>query len=208
MTHDMVERSARRATKAPDVLAQAQSLLASGRDVQAEVLLKEAVSANPLQIEARLQLIGLYASRRDIQAVRDTANQLPDFSEKTFQALKAIFGEFGEDSFYSNLFREISVPDANPIDKADGFLRCGQDVQAEAVLKKAIARNPKEAGPYLKLIDLYALRRDTVAALSVANRLPAISEGERQSLVRSFNKLGTDGLPQALLRVLLRNRTA
>lgn len=51
--------------------------------------------------------------------------------------------------------------EVDPIGEADLFLNFGRDVQAEEVLKEALHKNPENNAVKLKLLSIYATRKDT-----------------------------------------------
>lgn len=54
-----------------------------------------------------------------------------------------------------------SVDEVDPIGEADMFLNFGRDVQAEEVLKDALHKDPSNIPVKLKLLSIYATRKDT-----------------------------------------------
>lgn len=54
-----------------------------------------------------------------------------------------------------------NVDEVDPIGEADMFLNFGRDVQAEEVLKDALHKNPSNIPVKLKLLSIYATRKDT-----------------------------------------------
>lgn len=61
--------------------------------------------------------------------------------------------------------------DVDPISEADLFLNFGRDVQAEAILKEALQVNPKNHLISLKLLGIYANRKDTNSFATIARQL-------------------------------------
>ncbi len=59
-----------------DPIAEAEVYMAYGRDVQAEEILKEAISKNPDRHEIRVKLLEIYAARRNAQAFEPVAGEL------------------------------------------------------------------------------------------------------------------------------------
>jgi pilus assembly protein FimV len=54
-----------------------------------------------------------------------------------------------------------SIDEVDPISEAEMFLNFGRDVQAEEVLKDALTKDPANNQIKLKLLSIYALRKDT-----------------------------------------------
>ena len=63
--------------------------------------------------------------------------------------------------------------DVDPLAEADLYLNFGRDAQAEEVLKEALAKNPKHEAAQLKLLQIYAGRKDKTAFEKVARNLNA-----------------------------------
>jgi len=55
----------------------------------------------------------------------------------------------------------VDTDDVDPIGEADLFLNFGRDVQAEEVLKEALIKDPANNAIKLKLLSIYAERKDT-----------------------------------------------
>ena len=67
----------------------------------------------------------------------------------------------------------LASDDVDPLAEADPYLNFGRDAQAEGVLKEALEKNPKHEEVQLKLLQIYAGRKDKVAYESVARGLQA-----------------------------------
>ena len=61
--------------------------------------------------------------------------------------------------------------DVDPINEADLFMSFGRDVQAEEILKDALEKNPASNSIRLKLLSIYANRKDTNAFSVVARQV-------------------------------------
>ncbi|MBI4189515.1 MAG: hypothetical protein HY525_03130 [Betaproteobacteria bacterium] len=61
--------------------------------------------------------------------------------------------------------------DVDPLAEADLYLNFGRDVQAEEVLKEALQKNPKHEEAQLKLLQIYAGRKDKVTFEKIAKSL-------------------------------------
>ena len=61
--------------------------------------------------------------------------------------------------------------DVDPISEADLFLNFGRDVQAEEILKDALKKNPANQQIKLKLLSIYANRKDTKAFSGIAHQV-------------------------------------
>ncbi len=74
---------------------------------------------------------------------------------------------------------QIDTPeDVDPISEADLFLNFGRDVQAEEILKEALQNTPNNHLLHLKLLGIYANRKDVNAFAAVARQLQALGNAE------------------------------
>lgn len=64
------------------------------------------------------------------------------------------------------------------IDEADMFLRLGRDGQAEERLKEAVQKEPGRQDAQLKLLEIYAMRRDKDAFAKIASALSSATGGK------------------------------
>jgi pilus assembly protein FimV len=67
----------------------------------------------------------------------------------------------------------IDTHDVDPIAEADVYMAYGRDAQAEEILKEAINKNPDRQEIRLKLLEIYAARRNAQAFESTAGELYA-----------------------------------
>jgi pilus assembly protein FimV len=67
----------------------------------------------------------------------------------------------------------IDTHDVDPIAEADVYMAYGRDAQAEEILKEAIVKNPDRHEVRVKLLEIYAARRNTAAFETVAGDLLA-----------------------------------
>ncbi|ODU30642.1 MAG: hypothetical protein ABS93_01570 [Thiobacillus sp. SCN 62-729] len=67
----------------------------------------------------------------------------------------------------------IDTHDVDPIAEAEVYMAYGRDAQAEEILKEAISKNPDRHEIRVKLLEIYAARRNTSAFESVAGELYA-----------------------------------
>lgn len=66
---------------------------------------------------------------------------------------------------------EASSDEVDPIAEADLFLNFGRDVQAEEVLKEALNKDPSNIPVKLKLLSIYAGRKDAKSFYTYANEI-------------------------------------
>lgn len=67
----------------------------------------------------------------------------------------------------------IDTNDVDPIAEAEVYMAYGRDVQAEEILKDALAKEPKRHELHLKLLEIFANRKDTAAFETLAGELYA-----------------------------------
>lgn len=65
-----------------DPISEAELFLSFGRDVQAEEILKDALSTSPSNQQIHLKLLGIYSSRQDVSEFESVATQLKDIADE------------------------------------------------------------------------------------------------------------------------------
>lgn len=65
----------------------------------------------------------------------------------------------------------IDTNDVDPIAEAEVYMAYGRDAQAEEILKDAILKEPKRYELHLKLLEIYASRKDAAAFETIAGEL-------------------------------------
>lgn len=65
----------------------------------------------------------------------------------------------------------IDTNDVDPIAEAEVYMAYGRDAQAEEILKDAISKEPKRYELHLKLLEMYAVRKDISAFEAIAGEL-------------------------------------
>ena len=75
--------------------------------------------------------------------------------------------------------------DVDPLAEADLYLNFGRDVQAEEVLKEALEKNPRHEEVQLKLLQIYAGRKDKSAFEAIAKNLHAQTSGAGDNWVKA-----------------------
>ncbi len=90
----------------------------------------------------------------------------------------------GDTSFLTDFSQaglgSIDTHDVDPIAEAEVYMAYGRDAQAEEILKEAVGKNPDRHEIRVKLLEIYAARRNTAAFESVAGELYA-ALGSKQS---------------------------
>ena len=67
--------------------------------------------------------------------------------------------------------------DVDPLAEADLYLNFGRDAQAEEVLKEALEKNPQHEEAQLKLLQIYAARKDKTEFEKIASKLHTQTSG-------------------------------
>jgi pilus assembly protein FimV len=75
--------------------------------------------------------------------------------------------------------------DVDPLAEADLYLNFGRDAQAEEVLKEALQKNPQHSEAQLKLLQIYAARKDKTAFEKVANNLRTQTSGVGDTWIKA-----------------------
>ncbi|MDN3544762.1 MAG: FimV/HubP family polar landmark protein [Roseateles asaccharophilus] len=70
-----------------------------------------------------------------------------------------------------------AIGDVDPVAEADVYLAYGRDLQAEEILKEALRSNPERLAIRLKLLEVYAKRRDIKGFEQLAVQLYAETQG-------------------------------
>jgi pilus assembly protein FimV len=78
-----------------------------------------------------------------------------------------------------------SPDDVDPMQEADVYIQYGRDGQAEEILKEALARNPNREDVQLKLLEVYASRKDADAFGRIAAALNKRTGGTGGSWLRA-----------------------
>lgn len=144
-----------------------------------------AAASNPLYLGAggALVLGGLafwMVRRRRVGAGRSDS---PPIAPKLGMAAAAAAGAAaltGDTAAADSAAREPgggSVDDVDPLQEAEVYIQYGRDGQAEEILKEALARNPNREDVQLKLLEVYAGRKDKDAFGKVAADLNRLTGG-------------------------------
>ena len=83
----------------------------------------------------------------------------------------------GASSISYSLSQLDAIGDVDPVAEADVYLAYGRDLQAEEILKEALRANPERLAIRLKLLEVYAKRRDTKGFEQLAIQLYAETHG-------------------------------
>ncbi len=101
-----------------DPISEAELFLNFGRDVQAEEILKDALTKTPLSVQIKLKLLSIYVNRKDIQTFSKYAQEIKDSGDDAAWERAAVMG--------------LEVDPINPIyGDAKGAVRQRDPVKAE-----------------------------------------------------------------------------
>ena len=135
--------------------------------------------------------LGLYRVRRQRQESGETS-----FLESRLQP-DSFFGASGgqrvdtrdatgvPSSMSYSLSQLDAIGDVDPVAEADVYLAYGRDLQAEEILKEAMRANPDRMAIRMKLLEVYAKRRDTKGFELLAAQLYALAGGEGEDWARA-----------------------
>jgi len=84
----------------------------------------------------------------------------------------------------------IDTHDVDPIAEAEVYMAYGRDAQAEEILREAITKNPDRHEIRLKLLEIYAARRNTSAFERVAGQMYAALGGSPSVVWNRAAELG------------------
>ena len=78
-----------------------------------------------------------------------------------------------------------TADDVDPIQEADLYLNFGRDTQAEEVLKEALEKNPRHEEAQLKLLQIYAGRKDKAEFEKTARMLKELTGGKGDNWLKT-----------------------
>jgi pilus assembly protein FimV len=174
-----------------------------------EIGLMDEVLENPLLLSVLAALLaglgglGIYSARRKkLQKEFSDNSVLTDSSSLTANSL---FGSTGGQSvdtnnsvFNSNFAPSASQLDTNEVDpvaEADVYIAYGRDAQAEEILKEALRTQPDRNAVRVKLLEIYANRKDLRAFEMLASELYSITKGDGEDWEQAAS-LGIEIDPQ------------
>jgi pilus assembly protein FimV len=128
----------------------------------------------------------LVAQRRKKQVVKIVPE--PSVLGVPTEPAHSMFAETGGQSVDTNnsVFNSSFAPSASqldtnevdPVAEADVYIAYGRDAQAEEILKEALRTHPERAPVRLKLLEIYAARKDLRAFETQATELYAMTRGQ------------------------------
>jgi pilus assembly protein FimV len=134
---------------------------------------------------ALLAGLGIYSARRRKQPAKSFEDSI--ITDSTLKS-NSLFGSTGGQSvdtnnsvFNSNFVPSASQLDTNevdPIAEADVYIAYGRDAQAEEILKEALRNQPDRHAVRVKLLEIYANRKDVRSFEILATELYSMTKGE------------------------------
>ncbi|MFJ2986670.1 FimV/HubP family polar landmark protein [Collimonas sp. NPDC087041] len=159
----------------------------------AEPSFMDNLTENPLLLPVGGVLVALLAGLGLFRYRRNRARQQAFLDSSgaplTNSGLKgnSLFGSTGGQSvdtknsiFNSNFVPSVSHLDTNvdPVAEADVYIAYGRDAQAEEILKEALRSQPSRNAIRVKLLEIYANRKDPRAFEILASELYSLTRGE------------------------------
>lgn len=77
-----------------------------------------------------------------------------------------------------------AVDEVDPLEEAEVYIAYGRDTQAEEILKEAIAKNPNREDVQLKLLGIYAARKDKSAFNGIAGGFHKLTGGQGENWLK------------------------
>jgi pilus assembly protein FimV len=100
----------------------------------------------------------------------------------------------GDTSFLTDFSQaglaEIDTHDVDPIAEADVYMAYGRDAQAEEILKEALTKAPDRHEIRLKLLEIYAARKNVTAFEAVAGELYSALGGQTGAIWDKATEMG------------------
>ncbi|HTD89354.1 MAG TPA: FimV/HubP family polar landmark protein, partial [Burkholderiales bacterium] len=129
---------------------------------------------------------GLWALRRRKQDAEDRVLVAPTFKTEKTEPFKGIAHS---DEAVATAVPEATVSNVtdvvDPIDEAQVYIDHGRDVQAEEILKEAMGNHPQREDIPLKLLEVYAARRDKDGFNAVAKDFHKLTGGVGEKWTRA-----------------------
>ena len=158
---------------------------------------------NPILLGAGallLALLALLGYRRWSQRREDAADSL--FVESRLPRESFFGASHGESvdtkdrnsSMVSSLSyspSQLDAGDVDPVAEADVYLAYGRDLQAEEILREALRTSPQRTAIHLKLLEIYAKRRDLRAFEALATEMHGLTGGAGADWSRAID-MGRD----------------
>ena len=155
--------------------------------------LMDAIMDNPLYLAGGAGALLLAGGGALVAINRRRRKNLASFEDSILTGgdLKAntVFGETaggvvdtGNTSFLTDFSQAglgtIDTNDVDPIAEAEVYMAYGRDAQAEEILKEAMTKDPNRHEIHLKLLEIYAARKNLIAFETLAGELYAAIGGK------------------------------
>ncbi|WP_269106455.1 FimV/HubP family polar landmark protein [Massilia sp. TS11] len=109
--------------------------------------------------------------------LKDPGTQAPEmFAEQGGQSVDTNNSVFN--SSFAPSASQLDTNEVDPVAEADVYIAYGRDAQAEEILKEALRTHPERLPVRLKLLEIYANRKDTRAFEGQAKELHSYTNGE------------------------------
>jgi pilus assembly protein FimV len=160
---------------------------------------------------ALLGAFGIYAVRRKKKQKPFEANTFTASSQPIASAPRSTVGNSLFNASLSLPIAQTSTDEADAVAEADVYIAYGRDGQAENVLKEALHTQPERHALRLKLLTIYATRKDLHSFESLAREVYRMTKGEgedwRQAATLGIeidpgNPLYASGKPAAAIEPL------
>lgn len=109
----------------------------------------------------------------------------PGDSEESVQVQEASSGAEVQVATASAAAPAAESEEIDPVAEADVYMAYGRDAQAEEILKEALAKDPGRQAVQLKLLEIYANRKDGASFEAVAKDLHAATGGQGEAWGRA-----------------------
>ncbi|MEQ1526923.1 MAG: FimV/HubP family polar landmark protein [Gallionella sp.] len=162
------------------------------KEVKPELSLLDTVLSNPTYLAAGgaglagLLGLGWFAARRRKSPAFVDEVDAPEFGGKvdfgsvTGKLASPVAPSPETGDFRQNVTEQPQVTtqadEVDPISEADLFLNFGRDTQAEDILKEALITTPSNSKIHLKLLEIYAKRKDTAAFENITRQLQGLGD--------------------------------
>lgn len=171
----------------------------------AEVSMLDSLTGDPLYMAGAAGALALLGGGALIAINRRRRKSLSSFEDSILTGgdLKAntVFGETaggvvdtGDTSFLTDFSQAglgtIDTNDVDPIAEAEVYMAYGRDAQAEEILKEAMAKDPGRHEIHLKLLEIYAARKNLIAFETLAGELYAAIGGQANPLWDKAAEMG------------------
>ncbi|MEN6587246.1 MAG: FimV/HubP family polar landmark protein [Sulfuricella sp.] len=165
----------------------------------------DSITGNPLYLAGAVGALALLGGGALIAINRRRRKSLSSFEDSILTGgdLKAntVFGETaggvvdtGDTSFLTDFSQAglgtIDTNDVDPIAEAEVYMAYGRDAQAEEILKEAMVKDPNRHEIHLKLLEIYAARKNLIAFETLAGELYAAIGGQASPLWEKVAEMG------------------